>query len=109
MFLQQEFDEEDIDVAVEVVDLNLSSDDSGLNDSDSDDKQYKRRKKIKCDKKKKDKGRAIMKVVVNNEKETSGNPAIEELTWQMKDLMINQANFQQQIALQLSNTSSGDQ
>ncbi|KAF8689431.1 hypothetical protein AX14_003324 [Amanita brunnescens Koide BX004] len=87
VFLQQEFDEEDINVAVEVVDLNLSSDDSGLDDSDSDDKQYKRRKKIKCDKKKKDK-------------------AIEELTWQMKDLMINQANFQQQIALQLSNTSS---
>ena len=37
-----------------------------------------------------------------------GSPAIEELTCQMKDLMINQATFQQQIVSQLSNSNSGD-
>lgn len=106
-FLRQEFDEEDIDAEIETTDLNLSSDDSDSDDSDSDDDQYKKKKKTKRDKKKKDKGRAT-KVVVDEDKETTtagSNPAIEELTRQMKDLMINQANFQQQIASQLTSSN----
>ena len=105
-FLRQEFDEEDIDAEIETADLNLSSDDSDSDDSDSDDDHYKKKRKVKRDKRKKDKGRPS-KVIVEEEKETttSGNPAIEELTRQMKDLMINQANFQQQIATQLASSN----
>lgn len=104
-FLRQEFDEEDINAEIETADLNLSSDDSDSDDSDSDDDHYKKKRKTKRDKKKKDKSRPS-KVIVEEEKEvTSGNPAIEELTRQMKDLMINQDNFQQQIATQLASSS----
>ena len=105
--LRQEFDKEDIDAAIETTDLNLSSDSSDSDDSDSDDEQYKRKRKAKRDKKKREKGRST-KVVIDDDKDSTGSPAIEELTRQMKDLMINQANFQQQIASQLSNPMSGD-
>lgn len=41
--LQQEFDEEDIDAAIETADLNFSSSSSDSDDSDSDNKQYKKK------------------------------------------------------------------
>jgi hypothetical protein len=106
--LQQEFDEEDINADVEIADLNLSSDDSDSDSSDSDDEQYRKKRKAKCDKKKKEKTRSTEVVVDDDKESTMGGPGIEELTRQMKDLMINQANFQQQITSQLSNTSMND-